>query len=89
MTNINQRRQTMFKITARIVERQRAYLEHGVRSLQPLTRATIAEQTGLHESTVSRAAASKYAMLPNGEVIPLVALLYPEPKRERHQEGSD
>jgi RNA polymerase sigma-54 factor len=70
MININQRRQTMFKITACIVERQRAYLEHGVRSLQPLTRATIAEQISLHESTVSRAAASKYAMLPNGEVIP-------------------
>ncbi|MDQ6669370.1 MAG: RNA polymerase factor sigma-54 [Chloroflexota bacterium] len=70
IANINQRRQTMFMITACIVERQRAYLDHGIRSLQPLSRAGIAEQLGIHESTVSRATASKYALLPNGEVIP-------------------
>jgi RNA polymerase sigma-54 factor len=70
IANINLRRQTMSKITTCIVERQRAYLEHGVRSLQPLSRAIIAAQVGLHESTVSRATASKYVMLPNGEVIP-------------------
>jgi RNA polymerase sigma-54 factor len=60
----------MFKITGCIVERQSAYLVHGVRSLQPLSRASIAQQIGLHESTDSRATASKYVMLPNGEVIP-------------------
>ena len=70
IANINQRRQTMFKITTCIVERQRAYLDHGIRSLQPLSRAGIAEELGIHESTVSRATASKYALLPNGEVIP-------------------
>jgi RNA polymerase sigma-54 factor len=70
IANIKQRRQTMLKITACIVERQREFLEHGVRSLRPLSRAFIADQVGLHESTVSRATASKYAMLPNGEVIP-------------------
>jgi RNA polymerase sigma-54 factor len=70
IANINQRRQTMLRITICIVERQRAYLEHGVRSLQPLSRAGIAEQFGLHESTVSRATAGKFAMLPNSEVIP-------------------
>jgi RNA polymerase sigma-54 factor len=70
IANINQRRQTMLRITACIVDRQRAYLEHGVRALQPLSRAGIAEQLGLHESTVSRATAGKFAMLPNSEVIP-------------------
>jgi RNA polymerase sigma-54 factor len=70
IANISQRRQTMYKITACIVERQREFLEHGVRSLQPLSRASIAQQVGLHESTVSRATASKYLMLPSGEVIP-------------------
>jgi RNA polymerase sigma-54 factor len=70
MSNVNQRRQTLLKITTCIVERQPGYLEHGVRLLQPLNRADIALQLGLHESTVSRAAASKYAMLPNGEVVP-------------------
>jgi RNA polymerase sigma-54 factor len=70
IANINQRRQTMLRITICIVDRQRAFLEHGVRSLQPLSRAGIAEQLGLHESTVSRATAGKFAMLPNSEVIP-------------------
>jgi RNA polymerase sigma-54 factor len=70
IANINQRRQTMLRITTCIVERQRAYLDRGVRFLQPLSRAGIADELGLHESTVSRATASKYVMLPNSEVIP-------------------
>ncbi|HLZ26609.1 MAG TPA: RNA polymerase factor sigma-54 [Chloroflexota bacterium] len=77
IANITQRRQTMFKITTCIVEQQRAYLEHGVRALQPLSRARIAQQIGLHESTVSRATASKYVMLPNGEVIPYAHFFTP------------
>jgi RNA polymerase sigma-54 factor len=77
IANVTQRRQTMFKITGCIVERQRAYLQHGVRSLQPLSRASIAEQVGVHESTVSRATSSKYAMLPNGEVIPYTHFFTP------------
>src|SRR5919201_793555 len=60
----------MLKITTCIVEQQRAFLEYGVRALRPLSRAGIADQLGVHESTVSRATASKYAMLPNGAVIP-------------------
>lgn len=70
IANINQRRQTMQKITNYLVEHQGEFLKHGVRHLKPLTRAMLAEQTGIHESTVSRATASKYVMLPNGEVIP-------------------
>src|SRR4029077_9163369 len=70
IANIKQRRVTMFRITTCIVELQRDYLEHGVRSLRPLSRALVAAQVGLHESTVSRATANKYAMLPSGEVIP-------------------
>src|SRR5205823_3401827 len=45
-------------------------LEHGVRHLRPLSRAAVAAELGVHESTVSRATAGKYAMLPNGQVIP-------------------
>jgi RNA polymerase sigma-54 factor len=70
ISNINQRRQTMQKITGYLVEYQGEFLRHGIRHLRPLTRAMLAEQTGIHESTVSRATASKYVMLPNGEVIP-------------------
>jgi RNA polymerase sigma-54 factor len=70
IANINQRRQTMQKITSFLVEYQEDFLKHGIRHLKPLTRAMLAEQTGIHESTVSRAAAAKYVMLPNGQVIP-------------------
>jgi RNA polymerase sigma-54 factor len=70
IANINQRRQTMQKITDFLVEHQADFLRHGVRHLKPLTRAMLAEKTNIHESTVSRATASKYVMVPSGEVIP-------------------
>lgn len=70
IANINQRRQTMQKITSFLVDYQKDYLRHGVRHLKPLTRAMLAEQTGIHESTVSRATASKFVMVPSGQVIP-------------------
>ncbi|MGH2514933.1 MAG: RNA polymerase factor sigma-54 [Ktedonobacterales bacterium] len=70
ISNINQRRQTLSKITKHIVRLQRDFLDHGVRHLQPLTRARVALELGMHESTVSRATAAKYVMLPTGEVIP-------------------
>jgi RNA polymerase sigma-54 factor len=70
ISNINQRRQTLYNITRALVERQRDFLCEGVRHLKPLSRAAIAEELGVHESTVSRATAGKYVMIPTGEVIP-------------------
>jgi RNA polymerase sigma-54 factor len=70
IANINQRRQTIQKITTFLVEYQEAFLRHGIRHLRPLTRAMLAVQTGIHESTVSRATAAKYVMLPSGQVVP-------------------
>src|SRR5438132_6119619 len=70
MYNINQRRETMGKIARTLVEYQEDFLRQGVRHLRPLTRAQVAEATGLHESTVSRATAGKYVMLPNRQVVP-------------------
>jgi RNA polymerase sigma-54 factor len=70
ISNINQRRRTLSTITCCLVEHQQAFLRHGVRYLKPLSRVQIADQLGLHESTVSRAMASKYVMVPTGEVIP-------------------
>jgi RNA polymerase sigma-54 factor len=70
ISNINQRRQTLAKITKHIVQLQREFLDRGVRHLHPLTRARVAAELGMHESTVSRATAAKYVMLPSGEVIP-------------------
>ncbi|HEX2913025.1 MAG TPA: RNA polymerase factor sigma-54 [Chloroflexia bacterium] len=70
MSNINQRRETMFKITKELVETQEEFLRDGVRGLKPLTRSMLASRIGIHESTVSRATAGKYVMLPNRKVIP-------------------
>ena len=70
MSNIKQRRETMSKIANTLLEYQADFLRHGVRHLRPLTRAQVAEATGLHESTVSRATAGKYIMLPNRQVVP-------------------
>jgi len=68
--NINQRRQTMARITQVIVECQHDFLEKGIQSLRPLTRAEVGERIGMHESTVSRATAGKYVLLPAGQVVP-------------------
>src|SRR5436305_10123325 len=70
MYNVNQRRGTMGKIARTLVEHQEDFLRQGVRHLRPLTRAQVAEATGLHESTVSRATAGKFVMLPNRQVVP-------------------
>ena len=59
------------------IDQQREFLTHGVRHLRPLSRAAVAQQLGVHESTVSRATASKYVMLPNGEVIPYAHFFTP------------
>jgi RNA polymerase sigma-54 factor len=70
ISNIRQRRETLTRIARALVEYQEEFLRQGVRLLRPLTRAQIAEATSLHESTVSRATAGKYVMLPNRQVIP-------------------
>ena len=70
IANVKRRWQTLHQITSCLVKSQQAYLEYGVSALQPLTREQVAEELGLHPSTVSRATAFKYAMLPNKRVIP-------------------
>jgi RNA polymerase sigma-54 factor len=68
--NINQRRQTMKRITDVIVECQRDFLDNGIQHLRALTRAEVGERIGMHESTVSRATAGKFVLLPTGQVVP-------------------
>ena len=68
--NINRRRATIQRITEALVGEQRDYLAHGVQHLVPLTRAEVGARIGMHESTVSRATADKYVMVPSGEVVP-------------------
>jgi RNA polymerase sigma-54 factor len=62
---------TLRRVVAYTVERQREYLEDGETALKPLTRAEVADALDLHESTVSRAIADKYALLPDGTIVPL------------------
>lgn len=71
LTNLRQRESTLQRIGESIVVRQEPYLRHGVRHLAPMTRAEIAAELGVHESTVSRAIADKTALLPNGTLLPM------------------
>ncbi|HEY5545839.1 MAG TPA: RNA polymerase factor sigma-54 [Gemmatimonadaceae bacterium] len=67
---IEQRRQTMLKVTNYIVDRQRDFFEKGIQHLRPLTLREVAEHIGMHESTVSRVTNEKYVQTPRG-VLPL------------------
>ncbi len=68
---IAQRNQTMNRMLRHLVDRQRAFILHGDRHLEPMTRTQLAEEIGMHESTISRAVGQKTAALPNGRVVPL------------------
>ena len=70
IANIQQRRETLLKISRCVCDLQENFLRGGVRELRPLTRAVVAQHVGVHESTVSRATANKYVMLPSRRVVP-------------------
>ena len=64
--NIEQRKQTITKVCYSIVARQQEFLEKGIDQLKPMMIKEVAEEIGVHPSTVSRAVASKYAHTPQG-----------------------
>jgi RNA polymerase sigma-54 factor len=64
--NIEQRKQTITKVCYCIVARQYDFLEKGIDFLKPMMIKEVAEEIGVHPSTVSRAVASKYAHTPQG-----------------------
>jgi RNA polymerase sigma-54 factor len=66
MKNIEQRKQTIMKVCQAIVRRQTEFLAHGLDSLKPMMIKEVAEEVGVHPSTVSRAVASKYVHTPQG-----------------------
>jgi RNA polymerase sigma-54 factor len=70
ISSINQRHETLLRVTNCLIELQEEFIRFGVRFLQSLTRAQVAQYLGLHESTISRATADKYVMLPDKRVIP-------------------
>jgi RNA polymerase sigma-54 factor len=70
LANLRQRESTLQQISEAVVRQQEEFLHHGIRHLAPLTRAEIAAETGLHESTVSRATNNKTVLLPSGFTMP-------------------
>ncbi|MBV9622980.1 MAG: RNA polymerase factor sigma-54 [Acidobacteria bacterium] len=64
--NIEQRKQTIMKVCYAILHRQNEFLERGIDELKPMMIKEVAEEIGVHPSTVSRAVANKYAHTPQG-----------------------
>ncbi len=64
--NIEQRKQTILRVCHAILERQRDFLDQGIDQLKPMMIKEVAEEIGVHPSTVSRAVANKYAHTSQG-----------------------
>ncbi len=64
--SLQSRGETLLKVATSIVERQRAFLEHGDEAMKPLVLHDIAETLGMHESTISRVTTRKYMHTPRG-----------------------
>jgi RNA polymerase sigma-54 factor len=64
--NVQQRFDTILRVSQAIVERQRHFLEHGEVAMRPLVLREIASTLGLHESTISRVTTQKYMATPRG-----------------------
>jgi RNA polymerase sigma-54 factor len=66
--NIQQRFDTILRVSNAIVERQKSYFVHGPLAMRPLVLREIADELGLHESTISRVTTAKYMATPHGTV---------------------
>lgn len=64
--SLEQRQQTLYKVTKSIVKFQREFLDKGIDYLRPLILRDVAEDVGMHESTISRVTTNKFAMTPQG-----------------------
>ncbi len=64
--SIHQRQRTIYKVTESIIRHQREFFERGVQFLKPLNLRDVADDIGMHESTVSRVTTNKYAHTPQG-----------------------
>ncbi|MCD9029273.1 RNA polymerase factor sigma-54 [Luteimonas sp. BDR2-5] len=72
LKNLEARGETLLKVVRCLARQQSGFLEFGARALRPLTLREVAEEIGMHESTVSRAVARKYVHTPRG-TLPLKA----------------
>lgn len=68
---IQQRNHTIVRLMQRLVVIQREFIIKGDAHLEPITRASLAEELEVHESTISRAVSNKAVQLPSGHIVPL------------------
>lgn len=71
---LQQRNHTIVRLMQMLAVIQRKFILEGDVYLEPTTRASLADELGVHESTISRAVSSKAVQLPNGRIIPLSKL---------------
>ncbi|NPA94040.1 MAG: RNA polymerase factor sigma-54 [Thermodesulfobacteria bacterium] len=64
--SIHQRKKTIYKVTQSIVKFQREFLDKGIAYLKPMVLKDVAEDVGMHESTISRVTSNKYVHTPQG-----------------------
>ena len=64
--SIDQRQRTIYKVAESIVRQQRQFLERGIEHLRPMVLRDVADDIGMHESTVSRVVSNKYIHTPRG-----------------------
>lgn len=68
LRNIEHRRQTIYRVVECIVDRQREFLDKGVEYIKPMMLKDVAEDIGMHLSTISRVVNRKYAHTPQGVI---------------------
>ncbi|MFB0565044.1 MAG: RNA polymerase factor sigma-54 [Candidatus Aminicenantaceae bacterium] len=66
LRSLEQRNQTIYKVAKYIVDKQREFIDKGIDYLKPLTLVELAQEIGVHESTVGRVVANKYLMTTRG-----------------------
>jgi RNA polymerase sigma-54 factor len=64
--SIQQRQRTILRVTEAIIKFQRGFLDHGIDHLRPLVLRDVADEIGMHESTISRVTSNKYVHTPRG-----------------------
>lgn len=64
--SLKSRNETLLKVARTIVDRQRAFFEHGAEAMKPLVLHDVAETVEMHESTISRVTTNKYMLTPQG-----------------------
>lgn len=68
---LQQRNNTMQRLMEKVTNYQKTFINQGEKYLNPMTRAELAKELDVHESTISRAVANKSVQMPDGRIIPL------------------